>query len=171
MSPSLITFDKRVNYYVGIDPGQSGGLACLDSYGQVVKCDKMPTTDRDMLNWFTELPDGIIRAMIEHVSAMPGQGVSSTFKFGVGYGKLLMALTAANIPYIAVVPSKWQKLLGVPSRKKSGGLTKTEHKNRLKGMAQRLFPHQKITLATADALLIAYHCYTTWELPPDPRCK
>jgi Holliday junction resolvasome RuvABC endonuclease subunit len=95
-------------------------------------------------------------AVIEHVHAMPKQGVSSTFKFGVGYGGLRMALIAASIPFEEVTPRTWQKALGVVVRKKTE--TKTQFKNRLKAKAQQLFPRESITLKTADALLIAEYC-------------
>jgi len=51
-----------------------------------------------------------------------------------------------------VRPQKWQKALGLGSA--SGCASKTEWKNKLKAAAQRLYPHLKPTLATADALLI-----------------
>ena len=91
-------------------------------------------------------------AIIEAVHSFPGQGVASSFKFGMGYGGLRMALVAAGIPFEAVSPQKWQKVMGIPPKK---GETKTQHKNRLKARAQELFPSLKITLATSDALLLA----------------
>jgi Holliday junction resolvasome RuvABC endonuclease subunit len=119
-----------------------------------VFCEKMPATMRDIL---TALEEHSARsyAVIEKVHAMPAQGVSSTFKFGTSYGALLMALTAAYIPFEMVTPQKWQRELGVLSRK---GMTKTQHKNQLKAKAQELFPDLKVTLATADALLLAEYC-------------
>jgi hypothetical protein len=78
------------------------------------------------------------------------------FNFGANYGALRMALTAAGIPFEEVVPGVWQRGLNIPPRKKTEG--KTAWKNRLKAKAQQLFPSVKITLATADALLIAEFC-------------
>jgi hypothetical protein len=77
---------------------------------------------------------------------MPGQGVSSSFKFGMSYGSLRMALIAHSIPFESVTPQAWQKSLHCLS----GG-----DKNRTKARAQQLFPNQKVTHATADSLLIA----------------
>ena len=73
-------------------------------------------------------------------------GVKSAFTFGQGFGHIEMALTAAGIPFERVSPQKWQKAMGC--------LTKGD-KNVSKRRAQELFPHLKVTHATADALLIA----------------
>jgi len=142
-------------HYVGIDSGQSGGLVWLDPNGKVNGCNKMPATERDIWERFFTLPTSTV-AVIEKVHAMPKQGVSSTFKFGRGYGGLRMALIAAGISFEEVTPRTWQKGLGIPPKKKTE--TGTQWKNRLKAMAQQLFPQEKVTLATADALLIATYC-------------
>lgn len=42
--------------------------------------------------------------------------------------------------------------------KKTGGETRDAFKNRLKAKAQQLFPQAKVTLATADAILLAEYC-------------
>jgi hypothetical protein len=83
---------------------------------------------------------------IEKVGAMPKQGVSSTFKFGRGYGFLRGCITALALPWNEVAPGVWQRKLGCLS----GG-----DKNVTKSRAQQLYPHLRITHATADALLIA----------------
>jgi hypothetical protein len=121
----------------------------------------MPATERDVWEFFSRTiynPEFKRRSMavIEKVHSMPGQGVHSTFKFGMGYGGLRMALIAAGIPFIEATPQAWQKELEIPPRKKTE--TKTQFKNRLKAMAQQLFPGVDVTLKTADALLIAYYC-------------
>jgi hypothetical protein len=80
--------------------------------------------------------------------------VSSTFKFGVHFGKLKMALTSSGISYEAVAPSKWQRKMGCLS----GGDKKVTREK-----AIELFPKVNIhgsgvrapTHAVADALLIA----------------
>ena len=156
--PSL---DNHV-MYAGIDPGQSGGLCVIDDQGYIRLLEKMPGTERDICDMIREEMDLVIKAMIEKVHAMPQQGVSSTFKFGCGYGGLRMALTAADISFDEVTPQAWQKALGVVSRN-----TKTEskrdHKKKLLAKAQQLFPKAKITLATADSLLIAEYCRRKFE--------
>lgn len=133
--------------YLGIDPGKSGGLAII-GIGEPVAV-KMPETERDIYDTvfsFRRWEDCDVVAVIERVHSMPGQGVSSSFTFGMGYGGLRMALIAAQIPFTEVTPQKWQKELGC--------LTKGD-KNVSKSKAQQIFPSLKITHAIADALLIA----------------
>lgn len=144
--------------YLGIDPGLSGGIVFLNE--NEVHSTKMPTTDKDIWDLFNTHRE-ISFAIIEKVHSMPGQGVVSMFKFGMIYGKLLMALTALEIPFEEVTPQKWQKALGIVP--KSRDETKTEFKNRLKIKAQQLFPKEKVTLATSDALLIATYCQRRHE--------
>ena len=78
------------------------------------------------------------------------------FKFGMSYGGLRMALTAAQIPFESATPQNWQKSLGIGKKGKTE--TRTSFKNRLKAKAQQLFPNLKVTLATSDALLLAEYC-------------
>lgn len=149
-------------FYIGIDPGASGGIAVITPSKTVVVA--MPPTERDIWVFISKIvyrSDGECVAVIENVHSMPGQGVSSSFKFGQGFGGLRMALTAVGIPFDLVSPQKWQKTLGVVPRTRTE--TKTSHKNKLKAMAQRQFPQLKITLKTADALLIALYCKRTRE--------
>ena len=84
-------------------------------------------------------------------------GSSAMFNFGVGYGLLLGFLIVSGIPFEKVHPNVWQRRLGIPPRGRRE--TKTDYKNRLKNFAAGLFPAVKVTHATADALLIATHCY------------
>lgn len=145
--------------YIGIDPGQSGGIAALRPSFDTVVALKMPATERDVLeaiSQFDQIGDNSAVACIEQVHSMPGQGVSSTFKFGVGYGGLRMALTAAGIAFETVTPRKWQAAFSIPTRRLNE--PKSQFKQRLKGTAQRLFPKVAVTLATCDALLIAEYC-------------
>ncbi len=96
------------------------------------------------LDWF---------AAVEFVSTSPQMGVKSAGTFMQNKGTILMALTAASIPFEEVRPAIWQRALGIPPKKKTE--SRTVHKNRLKQKAQQLFPKVKVTLAIADALLIA----------------
>jgi hypothetical protein len=146
---------------LGIDPGASGGLAIVQGgHGiySVSDAVKMPATDADLWRFVNDCADADL-CILEKVHAMPGQGVSSTFKFGASWGTLRMAVIAAGIPLEEVTPRKWQPAIGVPSKK---GETKTQHKNRLKARAQELFPGLKITHATADALLLAVYGLRTF---------
>ena len=131
---------------LGIDPGQSGGLAIRT--GDNVYAFKMPETERDIHDLIYDFGfkyDNII-VFLESVHSMPGQGVVSSFKFGRGYGFLRGIITSLQYPLHDVSPQKWQKALGC--------LTKGD-KNVTKQKAQQLFPKLKITHAIADAVLIA----------------
>ena len=147
--------DDRI--FIGIDPGKAGGLAFLynDSY-HVIKC---PNTVQEMANKLIQLNeiavDVSIYAIIEHVHSFPGNSGRSMFTFGQGYGQWLGILATLKIPYITVTPHKWMKHYpAIPKDKK-------ERKNHLKNLAQQRFPDAKITLATADAMLIANYLRET----------
>ena len=138
--------------HIGIDPGKSGGIAWIED-GEPAQAVKMPETEADLWVLLLRIRNiewvriGVMpHAIIEKVHSMPKQGVKSTFTFGKGYGSLLMALTAAGIPFEEVPPGTWMKAMGC--------LTKGD-KNVSKRKAQQLFPHLKVTHAIADALLIA----------------
>jgi crossover junction endodeoxyribonuclease RuvC len=131
---------------IGIDPGSvSGGIAFNNGISSWAYA--MPETERDIYDLLLEHKTGA-KAFIEAVHSMPGQGVSSSFKFGQNYGMLRAFLIALQIPFETVTPQKWQKTLGC--------LTKGD-KNVSKRKAQELFPDLKITHKIADALLIAYY--------------
>lgn len=152
---------SSIQVYIGVDPGQVGGIAsiCVGTRLQIVEAVPMPATELDVwmvlenVDW--KDAQGC-KAIIEKVHSFPGQGVSSTFKFGVGYGGLRMALTASRIPFEAISPNRWQRGLGIRPKKKSE--TTARWKNHLRGIAQQLFPKVDVTLKTADALLIAEYC-------------
>lgn len=119
----------------------------MDDDGTIVDVVKMPETERDIFDLLHEWREAHdrIHATLEFVRAMPRQGVSSTFKFGWGYGGLRMALIATGIPFEEVTPAKWQGAL----RCRSGG-----DKNVTKRKAQELWPARKWTHATSDSALI-----------------
>jgi len=148
------------NIYIGIDPGQSGGIARIVSDGKPVVW-PMPVTTKDLweiLHVGCIQPEYKTIVFIEKVHSMPGQGVASTFKFGVNYGKLLGMLAALSVRYEEIPPRTWQKGLGIPPRDKARNESKTAFKNRLKAKAQQLYPNIKFTLKTCDAMLIAEYC-------------
>lgn len=141
---------------MGIDPGVNGGIAVVDmDTHEVIDVTAMPDTLTD-ISEFIEKHKDVVAAYVEKVHSMPKQGVASTFTFGVFYGYVLMGVVSHKIRKIDVMPAKWQSEMGVKSKK---GEEKTSHKNRLKGLAQNLFPKIKVTLKNADALLLAeYGC-------------
>lgn len=139
--------------YIGIDPGQHGGIAVLSESGEVIEVVKMPPTPQDLLDFLEQYSEDSF-CTLERVGGMPGNGGSAMFNFGKSYGHLQMALLALHIPTEDVTPNKWEKTYQLGT---CGKYTKTEWKNRLKAKAQQMFPHlgRQITLATCDALLIA----------------
>ena len=147
--------DNRV--FIGIAPGKMGGVAFIynDNYN-VAQCPNTVSEMADELILLNDMaPDIQKYAIIEQVHSMPKQGVKSVFTFGQGYGQWLGILATLKIPYIQVSPHKWMKWYpAVPKIKK-------DRKNHLKHLAQQRFPDVKITLATADAMLIANYLRET----------
>lgn len=97
---------------IGIDPGQTGGIAAI--MGNQVVVWPMPLAGNDIdLGEVARIlrscvPDVVV---IEKVHAMPKQGVSSTFKFGEGYGGIKGAAAALEIRVELVTPQAWQKAI------------------------------------------------------------
>ncbi len=152
--------------YLGIDPGASGGIAVIGERGATAYA--MPTTDRDVYELLRDLArDGAV-AVLEQVGVVPGNGSLGYFKLGRSYGFIQGCLAALDIPFLEVVPRRWQGALECASARPAKphaemtqaerATVKREHKNALKAMAQRLFPSAKVTLSTADALLLAVYC-------------
>lgn len=90
---------------------------------------------------------------LEHVHAMPKQGVSSMFSFGVNFGFIQGVLMAFGMPYELVTPQKWKKEFSV-----------TAEKNTSIEVAKRLFPNADLMRTSrckkendgiAEALLLA----------------
>ena len=136
--------------YIGVDPGKNGGIAIIDSDGVIA----FPFSEERLL---IEL-DGIAQeyeciCYLEHVHAMPKQGVSSTFNFGMNFGFIQGVLKAYEIPYELVTPQKWKKEFSC-----------TSDKNTSIEVCKRLFPNVNIKATErckkdhdgmAEALLIA----------------
>jgi hypothetical protein len=148
---------------IGIDPGANGGIAVGHDDGRLIAVAPMPATPKDLFDCLAEIHDdtpkeyGEIEAYLEKVGGMPGQGGMAMFTFGKGFGHLEMALLSLGIKTNEVTPQKWQKHFQLGSSTKCA--SKTEWKNKLKAKAQQLFPNEKVTLKTADALLIyQYGC-------------
>lgn len=144
---------KVRRFYLGIDPGKTGGLALLDSEGAVASF-PMPSTELDLYNLLAGWPVPE-HAFLEKVHSTPQMGVKSAFSFGRNYGMLLGILTSWQIPFTEVRPQEWQKAMQCMS----GG-----DKNVTKRRAQQLFPKMKITHATAEALLIAAYCRQSCQM-------
>lgn len=156
---------------LGVDPGQSGGIAKLKEVGAdwVPSAIKMPETERDISDHLWSLysesqTDGVeIICFLEQVQVMPAirrikgpggtvreevnAGIVSTAKFMQGYGFLRGCLITIGIQVEDVRPQAWQKALGCMTR---------GNKNVSKERCQRQFPQLRITHAIADSLLIAH---------------
>ena len=102
------------NLFIGIDPGQSGGISWVERTIQngrqvnFIYAEKMPATEHDVDILFKKLrAKGMtIKCIIENVHSMPGQGVASSFKFGRNYGFLRGLLVANRIAFDQVSPQK-----------------------------------------------------------------
>lgn len=130
-------------FIVGIDPGNTGAIACLDLKTCDVTVLDMPTykgksgkvvvNPMELLE-ILEPPSsepGSVMAVLEHVWSRPKEGVSSAFRFGQNYGSLQTALAAHKYPVHDVTPPVWKKHFGLNSEK---GVSR--------GLAIQRFPRQ-----------------------------
>lgn len=152
-----------MDWYGGIDPGKSGGVCILDKEGKIKFLFKCPDNEIEMANSLNNLlqSDNLFFAdcfiIIEKVWAFKGQGVTSCFTFGKNFGTWLGILAALKLPHMEVPPQKWMKHYGnMPKDKK-------DRKNHIKRLVQQRYPNEKITLNTADAVLIALYNYETYN--------
>jgi hypothetical protein len=139
------------------DPGVSGGIAWRTPCGGC-RAEKMPDTEGGVirliesirLNSSCDTPT----AFVEEVGGYIGtkQPGSHMFTFGFNAGLLRGALMATGWRVETVRPAKWQSGLGIGTSKTCK--SKPEWKRKLKAEAERRFPKIKVTLSTADALLI-----------------
>lgn len=169
---------------LGVDPGTTGCLACVkrrvgDLAVMQIDLLVLPQDDLDILEWLTLTrtdPDGLRRfTVVERVSGWAGtkknkdgedfkhqgQPGHTMFDFGKSYGRLCMAISACASPLEKVehiVPRSWQKMIRVQPTPRTDPGAYGRHKNQLKQIALRLYPHHRkyITLKTCDALLMAY---------------
>ena len=150
---------------IGIDPGKKGCLVIIGDMDIQGTFFDWPKND-DIQTYFDNIAGYIENelqwktiglAAIERVHAMPKQGVSSMFSFGMNYGMWLAFLSIYHIPFITVPPQTWMK--GLIS--KADGV---DTKAQVYTAAKRLFPHATLTGpkggrldGRADALMIAYY--------------
>ena len=99
--------------YVGIDPGLKGGIAIITDDAAMA----YPYSDETLRNIARSLTNESARCCLEQVHAMPKQGVSSTFKFGVSYGYIKGILEMAGLSYQEIPPQRWKKEFGLNSDK------------------------------------------------------
>jgi crossover junction endodeoxyribonuclease RuvC len=139
---------------IGIDPGADGALAAIRDGKQMIYRFKNQS-EREICRSVSSFMLDDCRVFLEKVHAAPGQGVSSMFNFGTGYGFLRGVLTACGLPFEDVPPQAWQQKLGIGKKYESPAARKRAHK----ALAERLFPQLDINLSNCDALLIAEYGY------------
>lgn len=118
-----------MSVYIGIDPGKHGGFACVDSEKHCTypwDGDMFPIWIERMVK---EHGDENIFAIVEKVSAMPGQGVTSMFNFGKNCGYIEGVLKANYIAYQLIPPKRWKMEYGLHNTKEESI-----------AVCQRLFP-------------------------------
>ena len=158
---------------IGIDPGISGSI-CFFQDGKIIDVVEMPTMiegkkNKKQVNGsqiFNEISYRIkkidkkdIKVVIEQVSAMPGQGVTSMFNFGQSFGILKGICSAMQLPMYFVRPAKWKKYFNLINSEKDASRTR----------AIEIFPYFSSQLSKkkdnnkADAILIASFFFETYQ--------
>lgn len=146
-------------FYLGVDPGVSGGWALINQSGTICATLKMGEGPAGIARNVIDIKAAVmratgvstdVRALVEKVASSPQMGVRSAFTFGKNAGAILGALAAAGITVDEIPPQAWQKIMGVVYPK---GVPRD--KNVTKRRAQQVFPTLTVTHAIADALLLA----------------
>ena len=158
---------------IGIDPGIAGAI-CFFENGKVKEVIDMPTMAEGKKNKrqingrqiYNEISSRIdcyslndINVVVEQVSAMPGQGVTSMFNFGQSFGVIKGICAAMKLPVFFVRPTKWKKHFDLINSQKDSSRTK----------AIEIFPDISSILSRkkdsnrADAILIASFFENTKE--------
>ena len=148
---------------IGIDPGLSGGIAILDNL-KIFDIYDMPTMSEgkknknqlnsaQLVNIIKKniISNGDTFLIVEQVSAMPGQGVTSMFNFGQTFGSIKGICAALNLPIFFVRPAKWKKHFDLINSSKDASRTKVIE------MYPSISPRlsKKKDVNKADAILIA----------------
>lgn len=139
---------------IAIDPGASGGIAIS---GKTIGAQGMPD-DMELRDIIAELGERAkhlhevvcyLEQVGGYIAGNPAPG-SAMFNFGDGYGYIRGCLAMAHIKTVLVRPQKWQAgIPGIGPKMKSA-----VRKRALKEHAARLYPNEKVTLKTADALCL-----------------
>ena len=144
---------------IGIDPGISGSI-CFFKDGRILEVIEMPVMTEgkknkkqvngaQIYNEFLKKinnKDNDVRVVIEQVSAMPGQGVTSMFNFGQSYGILKGICSAMQLPMFFVRPTKWKKYFNLINSQKDASRTK----------AIEIFPYFSTQLSKKKAAITIY---------------
>ena len=158
---------------IGIDPGISGSI-CFFKDGKIIDVIEMPVMTDGKKNKrqvngsqiYNEISEKIknmdkqnIKVVIEHVTAMPGQGVTSMFNFGQSFGILKWICSAMQLSVYFVRPTKWKKYFNLINSEKDASRTR----------AIEIFPYYSSYLSRkkdsnkADAILIASYFFETYK--------
>tara|TARA_Y100000593_G_scaffold9639_1_gene17486 strand:+ start:7045 stop:7539 length:495 start_codon:yes stop_codon:yes gene_type:complete len=153
--------EKSATYrYIGIDPGKSGGITMIDTKDNYMEAVKCPDRTIDMaliFHSFVGDEPNRVRLLMEKVWARPNNAVRSAFTYGVNYGQWLGIAAATEIHMYTVLPSEWMSSMGCKK-----GMDYAVRKKWLKEKSQSLYPNSKITLYTADSILIAHYAKETY---------
>ena len=160
-------------FIIGIDPGINGAI-CFFENGKIIEVIEMPNMAEGKKNKkqvngaqiYNEIYLRIkkinkedVKVVIEQVSAMPGQGVTSMFNFGQSFGVLKGICSAMQLPVYFVRPAKWKKYYNLINSEKDASRTK----------AIQIFPYISSELSRkkdankADAILLASFFYETYH--------
>jgi crossover junction endodeoxyribonuclease RuvC len=104
---------------LGVDPGLSGAVVLYSPASNEIIAKRDFKSLRDVACAVRDLGRQATFAVMEFVSARPGQGVTSMFHFGQADGAAIGALETIDLPWVDVTPSVWQRwvreYLGLPS--------------------------------------------------------
>ena len=160
-------------FIIGIDPGISGAI-CFLKNGKIIDVIEMPSMAEGKKNKkqvngnqlfneiksrLPEIDDEKVCVVVEHVTAMPGQGVTSMFNFGQSFGVIKGICSAMQLPIHFVRPTKWKKYFNLIKTSKDASRTR----------AIEIFPKisdqlkRKKDSNKADAILIASYYYNTYK--------
>jgi hypothetical protein len=143
---------------MGIDPGASGAAALYISGCSVEVFRFKNKSWPEVVSAFHHFNAWKIDyTFIEAVAAMPKDGAHNAFTFGENTGIVKGILHCLDIRFNEVHSQKWQRHFGLGAK----FISKTARKNAQKEKAQKLFPQLKVTLDTADCLLITKYGYDT----------
>ena len=150
---------------IAIDPGINGAI-CFFENGEIKDVLEMPTMSEGKKNKrqvngrqiYNEISSRIenynlqdINVVVEQVSAMPGQGVTSMFNFGQSFGVIKGICSAMQLPIFFVRPAKWKKYFDLINSQKDSSRTKViQMFPKISSLLKRKKDANK-----ADAILIA----------------
>ena len=150
---------------IGIDPGINGAISVIENK-KIIEVYDTPTmidgkknkrqiNGAQVTNIFKERLNGEkeVVVVVEHVNAMPGQGVTSMFNFGQSFGVIKGICAALNLPIYFVRPTKWKKHFNLIKTNKDASRTKVIEV--YPEISSKL--HRKKDSNRADAILIALY--------------